>query len=232
MMERRTLVVAAHPDDEVLGCGGAIAKARDAGEAVRVVFLAEGITARYKPAEFDHPEVVDEISRRNANAYRALSILGVEKSDVFTHARYCCRLDQVPLIDLTKEIEEHIRTFRPTHVLCHAPHDANIDHQCLHKATLAATRPVPGTGCPMLLAFEILSSTEWNPIHPFPASYFVKIDAQIDRKVAALAAYENEMQPAPHPRSEEVVRALATYRGAQCGVFAAEAFMLIRALEV
>lgn len=231
MQGLRTLVVAAHPDDEVLGCGGTIARLRDAGAPVRVVFLAEGITARYDLPEFETASVRAEIDRRNQNAFRALDLLGVPREEVFTAERYCCRLDQVPLIELSKQIERHIRDFRPERLFCHAPDDVNVDHRIGHQATLAATRPLDPNGPRSILAFEVLSSTEWNPLKPFPANTFIDIASALDRKVAALAAYEGEMRTAPHPRSDEVVRALARFRGTQAGLAAAEGFTLVRSIE-
>ncbi len=232
MDAHRMLVVACHPDDEVLGCGGTIAKVRAAGGEVRVIFLAEGITARYDPSDFDTPSVREEIDERNANAFKALSVLGVAEDQVSIGQRYCCRLDQIPLIDLTKEIERHIRDFKPDRIYGHASHDANIDHQCGHKALLAAVRPMSHGFVPAVFAFEVLSSTEWNPPKPFAATAFVDITDHIDAKVAALAAYGGEMRPAPHSRSDAVMRALACYRGSQCGVAFAEGFSLIRSLDL
>lgn len=232
MDAHRMLVIACHPDDEVLGCGGTIAKVRASGGEVRVVFLAEGITARYDPSDFDKPSVRQEIDERNTNAFKALAVLGVPKEQVFVNQRYCCRLDQTPLIDLTKEIESHIDDFKPDRIYGHASHDANIDHQCGHKALLAAVRPLSQRTVPAVFAFEVLSSTEWNPLKPFMATAFVDITEQIDTKVEALAAYCGEMRPAPHSRSDEVMRALACYRGSQCGVAYAEGFSLIRSLDL
>ena len=232
MDAHRMLVVACHPDDEVLGCGGTIAKVRAAGGEVRVIFLAEGITARYDPSEFDLPAVRQEIDERNTNALKALAALGVAEDQIYVNQRHCCRLDQIPLIDLTKEIEKHIDDFKPDRIYGHASHDANIDHQCGHKALLAAVRPMSKGFVPAVFAFEVLSSTEWNPLQPFVATAFIDITDQIDAKVAALAAYGGEMRPAPHSRSETVLRALACYRGSQCGVAYAEGFSLIRSVDL
>lgn len=226
--QERVLVVAAHPDDEVLGCGGTIARHRDRGDDVRVVFLAEGITARYQPEEFDLPQVRQESVRRNENAARALACLDVPEKEVFTDERYCCRLDQVPQIDLVKQIEGHIRDWKPTRLLTHAAADTNIDHCMAHRAVIAACRPLAGTPLRTILSFEVLSSTEWNPTAPFPAVVFADVTAQMDRKIQAMAAYEGEMRAAPHSRSEQALRALAGYRGAQIGVLYAEAFGVIR----
>lgn len=230
-MAARLLVVAAHPDDEVLGCGATIAKFRDRGDPVRVVFLAEGITARYQPEDFDDPKVKAESKARNDNAFKALGLLGVEAGEIFVNERYCCRLDQVPQIDLVKEIERHIRDFRPSHLMTHWSEDTNVDHCIAHRAVLAATRPIDIPFLERILAFEVLSSSEWNTTAAFPANAFVDVSDHIDRKVEAMAAYGNELRQPPHPRSAEVIRGLARFRGAQAGVQFAEAFSLIRSLE-
>lgn len=232
MIDERVLVVAAHPDDDVLGCGATIARFRDAGAAVRVIFLAEGITARFSPSEFETPEVQEWSRRRNANAVRALAELGVPATDVFVQKRPCCRLDQVPLIDLTKEIEHHIRDLRPTRLYTHASDDPNVDHGVAHRAVLPAVRPLQGQSLRAVFAFEVLSSTEWNPLKPFGPTAFVDVTQTMERKVAAMAAYEDEMHPPPHPRSPDVIRALGRFRGAQAGVPYAEGFALIRGLDL
>ncbi len=233
MSAERILVAAAHPDDEVLGCGGTIGKYRKAGHDVRVVFLAEGITARYDPDQFELPDVKAKIERRNANAKRALAILGVDGKAVFTSQRYCCRLDQTPLIELTKEIERHLIDFKPTRLFTHSTGDTNVDHGFVHRAVLAAARPIAQERrLRAIYAFEVLSSSEWNPLQPFAPTVFHDITGFIDAKLSALAAYEDEMRAAPHPRSPEVVRALATYRGAQMGAAFAEGFVLVRGLDL
>lgn len=228
--DERLLIVAAHPDDEVLGCGGTIARAADAGAAVRVIFLAEGVTARFNPDQFDNPEVRAWSERRNANAFRALDVLGVPAGQVFVQTRPCCRLDGVPLIDLTKEIERHMGDFQPTRVFTHSPDDPNVDHGAAFRATLVAIRPLNRPWLRAVYSFEVPSATEWNPTSPFAPNAFFDITDGMDRKVAALAAYEDEMCPPPHPRSEEVLRGLARFRGAQAGLAYAEGFALVRSV--
>lgn len=226
----RILIIAGHPDDEVLGCGGTIAKCIRQGSQVRVAFLAEGITARYLLPEIETAKVQSEIRHRNQNAVKAMGVLGVPPEHVFVGQRYCCRLDQVPIIDLVKEIEHHIREFRPSQLFSHAADDPNIDHGLIHRALLAATRPLNISFLKSIYAFEVLSSTEWNPTRPFQPNVFHDITDFIDTKIQALAAYDNEMRQPPHPRSEQVVRALAAYRGAQAGLQYAEGFSLIRSI--
>jgi len=227
----RILVVAAHPDDEVLGCGGTIAKARRQGHAVRVIFLAEGITSRFSTIEIETPAVQRAIQERNENAVKALDILGVGPEEIFVSLRLCCQLDTVPQLELNKDIEAHLRDFTPTRVYTHAPDDTNIDHRMVHSATMAAIRPVGTNIMTSIYAFEVMSSTEWNPLKPFPATAFVDITKTIDEKISALAAYGGEMRPAPHARSEQALRGLAAYRGAQAGLMYAEAFCPIRTVE-
>jgi LmbE family N-acetylglucosaminyl deacetylase len=230
--EERILVVAAHPDDEVLGCGGVIARFTDAGAQVRIIFLAEGITARYTTDQVGSPDVVQRIDRRNRNALVAAEILGVAPDQVFVEKRHCCRLDQVPLIELVRQVEEHIADFHPTRLFTHAADDPNVDHGLAHRGVLAAVRPVARKALKAVYAFEVLSSTEWNPIRPFQCQAFFDITATIDRKVRALAAYDDEMRLAPHPRSEEVIRSLARFRGAASGTHFAEGFQLIRSVNL
>lgn len=228
----RVLIIAAHPDDEVLGCGGTIARYCAAGCAVRVVFLAEGVTARFSPNQFDSIEVMEKSARRNSNALKALATLGVEEDQVFLSDRPCCRLDEVSLIDLTKKIESHINDFLPTHLFTHAPDDPNVDHGITHRAVLPAVRPLGGRTLKTVLAFEVLSSTEWNPLKPFAPNVFQDITESIEFKVAAMTAYEDEMHLSPHPRSPEVLNALARFRGAQAGLKYAEGFALIRSVNL
>lgn len=227
----RSLVVAAHPDDEVLGCGGTIAKLRAGGNDVRVVFLAEGVTSRHPREEINAPHVLAERDKRNNDAFQALDILSVPSEEIFISCRPCCRLDEVSMLDLVKDVEAHIRDFEPAQIFCHAAHDVNVDHTLAHRVVLAAGRPVNRPFLKRIAAFEVLSSTEWNPAQPFAANLFCDISTEIDLKTAALAAYGGEVRTPPHPRSEQNVRALASYRGSQVGVLYAEGFSLVRALE-
>jgi LmbE family N-acetylglucosaminyl deacetylase len=225
-------VVAAHPDDEVLGCGATIAKVCASGAAVRVLFLADGVTARHDLSDHGTVAVKAKIKARKENAARALSILGASSESIYFGDGPACRLDQVYLIDLVKTIEKHIREFRPSRLYTHWGHDANIDHCLVHRAVMAATRPLDIPFLRDIYAFEVLSSTEWNTTTAFLANTFQSISGFLDRKLEAMNAYGEEMREAPHPRSAEVIRALAKFRGAQAGVAYAEGFSLIRLCEI
>lgn len=219
-MKPSILIVAAHPDDEALGCGGSIARWAQEGHPVHTLFLTNGVGARGSDAG---------ATQRHAALEEASRLLGVA-----SHTRLDLpdnQLDSLPLLTVVQAVEQHMRPLAPAIVVTHHAHDLNIDHRICHQAVMTACRPQPGFGVTKILAFETMSSTEWQtpaPATAFVPQLFVDITATIDRKQAALAAYSEEMRPFPHARSWEAVEALATYRGASVGVARAEAFMLVR----
>jgi len=223
------LVVAAHPDDEVLGCGGTIARHADAGDQVQVLIVAEGATSRQH--QRDRAQVGDELSALAQAAHAAGQILGaagVELLDLPDN-----RLDSLDRLDLIKQIEDRITRFQPQVVYVHHAGDVNVDHRRLHEAVVTACRPTPGHGVKRLLSFEVASSTEWQPpgsAPTFQPNWFVDITDQWSRKREALVAYVSEMRPWPHARSVEALEYLSRWRGAQVGMEAAEAFCLLRNL--
>jgi len=223
------LVVAAHPDDEVLGCGGTIAKHADAGDAVSVVILAEGLTSR--AAVRDREAFSPGLSDLAASAERANRILGV--SSLKLHDFPDNRLDSVNLLDVVKVVESAIESCRPSILYTHHSGDVNIDHRRIHEAVVAACRATPGQPVRNLLYFEVASSTEWQTPGSAPAftpHVFVNIESTLERKLAALDSYGSELRQFPHPRSLAAVEALARWRGASSGFAAAEAFVLGRSL--
>jgi LmbE family N-acetylglucosaminyl deacetylase len=225
--EGTALVVAAHPDDEVLGCGGTIARLADAGQFVHVLLLADGENSR---AAADGSGVaVGAVAARNAAAEQACRTLGC--ASVESLALPDNRMDGLVLLDVVKEIEARIARHEPTMVLTHHGGDVNVDHQVAHKAVIVACRPVPGNSVRELLFFEVPSSTEWCPRgsgDSFAPNYFVDVSTTLNRKLAALDAYASELRDFPHPRSRRAIEALARWRGATVGVAAAEAFVLGR----
>ncbi len=226
-LEGHVLVVAAHPDDEVLGCGGTIARLTDLGQSVHVLLLADGENARM--AANGSGVAAGAIAARNAAAEQACRILGC--ASVETLALPDNRMDKLALLDVVKEIEERIARHSPTTLLTHHGGDVNVDHQVAHQAVIVACRPVPGHSVKELLFFEVPSSTEWCPPGSrdgFVPNYFVDVSATLDRKMAALDAYASELRDFPHPRSRRAIEALAHWRGATVGVAAAEAFILGR----
>ena len=226
----RVLVVAAHPDDEVLGCGGTIACHADAGDQVQVLIVAEGATSRQKHR--DRTEATQELSALGQAAQQASEILGAQGVELLDLPDN--RLDSLDRLDLIKLIEERIALYQPQVVYVHHAGDVNVDHRRLHEAVVTACRPTPGQPVRRLLSYEVASSTEWQPPGSAPAfqpNWFVDISAQWERKRQALEAYAAEMRPWPHTRSIKALEHLARWRGAQVGVEAAEAFCLLRQLR-
>ena len=226
-MHSTALILAAHPDDEVLGCGGTIAKLADKGTVVHVAFLADGVSSRVG----EHAAQRLELAARRSAAQRACEILGV-KSVSFGDLPDN-RMDTVPMLDITRAVETLIVAHRPKMVFTNHVGDVNIDHHRLHEAVVTACRPQQGHPVKTLLCFEVPSSTEWQLPGSAPAftpNWFVDISNTLARKLAALDAYADELRPWPHPRSRQGVEHLARWRGATVGVEAAEAFTLGRQL--
>jgi LmbE family N-acetylglucosaminyl deacetylase len=219
---RRVLVVAAHPDDEALGCGGTLARYAALGAWIHVAFLADGVNSRGGEPDAG-------LTERRAAARAACAILGVGSVSFGEHADN--RMDMVALLDVAKSVEALVEQHQPDTVLTHHGGDLNIDHRRVHEAVFTACRPQPGHPVRTVLCFEVPSSTEWQCPGSAPAfvpNWFVDISSTLDRKLAALQAYASEMRDWPHPRSEQGVVALLRWRGASIGTTAAEAFMLGR----
>lgn len=221
-----TLVLAAHPDDEVLGCGGTIARLVQEDEAVYVAIFSQGIASRYDEEHPPDGSLTRALRERSRNAAQ---LLGVK--ELFLHDLPDNRFDTVPLLDVVKLIERLIDRLRPRVVYTQHGGDLNVDHAVIYRAALTATRPMPGAPVKTLLSYEVGSSTEWSfqkfsPV--FSPTVFVDVSATLDLKLQALQAYESEARPYPHPRSPQALRALAQRWGSASGLVAAEAFELIR----
>lgn len=222
------LIIAAHPDDEVLGCGGTIAKMSSNGVKVNIAFLADGVSSRNLQSEID----LEELKRRRAASEVACAILGAQPphfGDLPDN-----QLDTVSLLSITNEVEKLITSHQPSIILTHHAGDVNIDHQKLNQAVITACRPQMGHPVRTLLFFEVASSTEWqisNSALVFAPNWFEDISHFLDLKIKAMTAYDEELRKWPHPRSLKGIEALARWRGATVGVEAAEAFMLGRELR-
>jgi LmbE family N-acetylglucosaminyl deacetylase len=224
------LVVAAHPDDEVLGAGGAIAWHQDRGDRVSVLILGEGVSARFaKRAEARRGADARRFAALKRDMARAHRILGVHTT--VHHDLADNRFDSVDLLDIVKVVEQVVEQTDPQIVYTHHGGDLNNDHRLTFEAVLAACRPVPGRRIERVLSFEVLSSTEWAPPvadRAFLPNVFIDIDRVLARKVKAMACYRGELKPPPHPRSLDAIRHQAHLWGAKSGFRAAEAFMLVR----
>ena len=220
----RVMVVAAHPDDEALGCGGTIARHVNEGDEVHLVFMTDGIGAR------NGLEMGSKQNRNNA-AHLASELLGVKSVEFLDFPDN--EMDAVPLLNVTKAIEELISKYLPQVIYTHHVGDLNIDHQITHKAVLTACRPQPEMCVNEIFTFEVLSSTEWQtPGHiPFTPNVFINITKYIEIKRKLLEVYSEEMRGSPHSRSIENVIRLSALRGNSSGVDYAEAFCLARKIK-
>ena len=224
----RVVIVAAHPDDEVLGCGGTAARLADEGHHVSALILGEGPMSRHPVRTGADPAVAAQLDEATQHAAKILGLAEVARA-AFPDNRF----DSIDLLDVVKTVETHLDRWRPERVYTHHPGDLNVDHGIVAQAVFAATRTTPGQRVRELYAFEIPSSTEWafqrrSPV--FVANTFVAIGSTLGRKIDALSAYGDEVRPFPHPRSPEALRAYALRWGSVAGVEAAEAFELIRAI--
>jgi len=223
-LKHNVLVVAAHPDDEALGCGGTIAKHIAQGDFVCVVFMTAGVSSR------DNSSNNDTELRRLAME-QALATLGVHNFHCYDFPDN--QMDSVPLLSVVKCIEELLERYQPSIVYSHFAHDLNIDHRITHQAVMTACRPIKGSSVKKILSFEVLSSTEWqSPSTPnFQGQYIVDISQYWSKKEQALQCYQEELRQFPHSRSLECIEALATLRGASHGFFRGEAFQVERILD-
>ena len=214
------LVVAAHPDDEALGCGGAIAKHTKSGDKVHLIFMTNGVGSRNAK--------IEEIELRKRVAQESADISGVSSIQQFDFPDN--KMDTVALLDVVQAIEEVIDRLQPEIIYTHHIGDLNIDHQITHKAVMTACRPQPGFCVKEIYAFEVLSSTEWNTpgVAVFSPNVFIDITDYIDIKKQVLNVYSGEMHKPPHSRSVENILRLNALRGNSVGVDYAEAFDLIR----
>lgn len=221
------MVVAAHPDDEVLGCGGTMAKAIDRGAKVAVCFLGEGISARFPFGEYDSEEFRKQSATRIEGAKMALNYLGV--SDItFNFERKACQFDTIPLITLVKEIESHIERLRPTILFTHHLCDVNVDHGITYKAVETACRATGKYNPKEIYTFEIVCSSHWGFQSTFQPNTFVDISDTWEKKLNAWHHYKGENKRFPFPRSDTGLETLSQFRGMAVGLPKVEAFQLVR----
>lgn len=224
------LVIAAHPDDEVLGCGGTMAKLAEQGVRVHILILGEGITSRFDERGAADPAALAALHARSRQAGAIVGAQSVSVLDLPDN-----RFDSVPMLDVVKRIERAIEERKPEVVYTQHGGDLNVDHVVTFRATLTATRPMADCGVKAVYAYEVASSTEWafGRFSPaFEPNAFIDIAATLERKIAAMETYESEARAFPHPRSPEALRAIALRWGSVVGRPAAEAFQLIRSVDV
>ena len=224
------LVVVAHLDDEVLGCGASIAKWTASGSIVHILIMAEGSTSRDLVRNRDTKS--EELLLLEKSAHQAGSILGAASVKLLGFPDN--RMDSLDRLDVIKAIESEIERIKPHTVVTHHGGDVNIDHRITHEAVVTACRPQPGHSVRLLLAFEVMSSTEWQPTGSniaFQPNWFENVVETIDYKIKALEFYQSEMREWPHPRSLKNIEYVAQLRGSSIGCEFAEGFMLLRVIQ-
>lgn len=224
-MNGKILVIAAHPDDEVLGCGGTIAKSAAQGATVKVLVLGEGATSRFDDRHDADDRLTAELRDKSRQAAKILGVAEIEFASLPDN-----RFDSVPLLEIVKIIERVLESFKPDIIFTQSGGDLNIDHVITHRATMTAARPRRGTGVKSVHAYEVASSSEWafGKFEPkFEPNLFVDISPTLELKLRAMEVYESESREYPHPRSTEALVAAAKNRGCAVGVQAAEAFQTV-----
>ena len=225
-MKKKILVIAAHPDDEVLGCGGTIARHVSNKDIVEVMILGEGITSRSKQRNVVKNK--KELNQLRNKTTKANKVLGVRK--VHLHDLPDNRFDDVNILDITKKIEELIFKFKPNLIYTHSGLDLNRDHQIVNEAVITACRPQSNFFLKKIILFEIPSSSDWSSTETkqFSPNYYIDVSKHIKKKLKSLKMYKTEMRKWPHPRSFRGIEYLARLRGAQIGCEFAESFYILR----
>jgi len=226
-MRKKILIVAAHPDDEVLGCFGTVARLIKKGYEAYTLILGEGKTSRDEKRVLENNK--DEITTLKNEIQNANNIIGIKK--VFVKSFPDNRFDSVDLLDIIKVISKVNEEVKPDIIFTHYEHDLNIDHQITYKAVITATRPMENESVKEIYSFEILSSTEWNYPLSFSPNTFFNIENTIDLKVQAMKAYNSELCIYPHPRSLEGIKLNAKYQGMRVGKNYVEAFKVVRNIQ-
>lgn len=216
------LVIAAHPDDEVLGAGASIARWVREGHRVSVLFFTDGVGSRGK-----NPPAV---KLRQKAAKEAAKILGFSIVGWGTFPDN--QLDTVPLLKIAQAIEDVKEKLQPELVCTHFWGDLNIDHRRVFEAVLTAFRPQPGEKCRTIQSFEVASATEWgSPAAAFRPTGYTEVSGEdVEKAVHAYQAYAHEVRADPHSRSVEAFLARRVVRGREIGVEWAEGFVISRQL--
>ncbi|MBU4376259.1 MAG: PIG-L family deacetylase [Candidatus Omnitrophica bacterium] len=224
--ENRILVIAAHPDDEILGCGGTVARLINEGHEAYALILGEGITSRYAKGS---NRMEKDLKALRSSIERANRVIGVKK--VYPLNFPDNRFDAVPTLDIVKNIEAVKNRVKPQIIFTHHWRDLNIDHRITFNAVLTACRPVEEETVSEIYSFEIPSSTEWNYPYTFAPNLFVDITMTMKKKLAAVKCYTTELRKFPHPRSPRAIETQAAKWGSVASRKYAEAFEAVRIIR-
>ncbi len=225
----KILVVAAHPDDEILGVGATIAKHVKNGDEAYAVILGEGQTSRTDKREETDQSVVAAL---HEDSVKSAKIIGYK--EIYFENFPDNRFDQVDLLDVVKAVEKYVKKIKPDVIYTHHGGDLNVDHQYTYKAVLTGTRPVGAYPVKEIYCFETFSSTEWNFAYgdnTFRPDTFVNVEDTFKQKLDAMACYKSELGEFPHPRSLENLEICAKRWGGVTGLNLVEAFETVRVIK-
>ncbi len=227
-MKNKILVIAAHPDDEIIGIGGTVAKHINSGDECFAIILGEGMTSRYDSRKQAEDKKVQELHK---DVFEASKIVGY--NNTFLENLPDNRFDSVDLLDIIKIIEMYIDKIGPNIIYTHHYGDLNVDHRRTYEAVLTATRPLQNQYVKEVYCFETVSSTEWNFEYTteFKPNYFVDVTQTLDTKLKAMYCYKSEIRSFPHPRSIENLELNAKKWGSVVGMKYAEAFEVVRIIK-
>jgi len=223
----KILIVAAHPDDEILGCGGTVAKMIKSGYHAKTIILGTGISSRDNIA--DSEKEIKNLRERSVNANDVLGIDEVVFHDLPDNA-----FDTVKLLDIVKIVEKEIFEYRPDIIFTHYGEDLNIDHRITFQSVITACRPDVSGYNPDIYSFFVPSSTDWNEVSPlksFTPNVFIEVSDTIKIKLDSLSMYDSEMRPYPHSRSIRSIEVFSQYWGNRVCRESCEPFVLIRTIR-
>lgn len=229
---KRIMIVAAHPDDELIGLGATMHNlVKEHGAIVHAIILGEGITSRSDTRDTEKWKEVLEAHHANMNAAGA----HIGFTSIHSYNFSDNRFDSHALLDIVKVVEKEKEEFKPDIIFTHNAGDLNVDHRYSFQAVMTATRPMADEGVTTVITFETNSATDWQyGNHPenFHPNLYVEISEEdLQAKINALKEYKFEIRDYPHPRSEKALRVLAEYRGYTSGCMMAEAFEVVRMIE-
>ncbi len=222
----KILVIVAHPDDDILGCGGTLHKAVKKKSKIKVIYFGEGVSSRFPIGKELSKESLKAKRTRELEAKKALKVLNIK--DFKFGNRFCTKFDKYPLSEFISEAEKIISNFKPNIIFTHSNRDLNIDHGIVHKAVMTASRPKMTNTIKQIYSFEVPCSSNWIYEDKFNPNVYVDISKSIKIKQKAFQVYKNEIRPFPFPRSKIGIDTLAKFRGMQSGLKYAEAFRLER----
>lgn len=232
LKNKKILLVVAHPDDELLGCGGTMYRLIHENNChIKVIILGEGITSRSD--QRDTEKWKTELAIHRNNIAKAQAAIGYQEIGIYDFADN--RFDTVALLDIVKVIEKEKVSFTPDVIFTHHGGDVNIDHQRTFEAVITACRPMQNENVRIIITFETFSGTEWrastDPRHFIPNLFFEISKEGLDAKVTGMESYEFEKREYPHPRSPKALEIAAQRWGVAVGKQYAEAFCLVRSIN-